>query len=119
MPGTANCRTIDGGLTYLTSKLETAEMATKDKREERLEARCSTEVKQRIERAAELQGRSLTDFLVSAADERACKVIEQYQVVKLTVQQSEALADALLNPPAANAKAVNAMLRYKKKMGGA
>ncbi|MGD9681775.1 MAG: DUF1778 domain-containing protein [Candidatus Obscuribacterales bacterium] len=92
-------------------------MAIRDKKEERLEARCSAEVKQRIEHAAELQGRSITDFLVSAADEQACKIIEQYQVVKLTVQQSEALADALLNPPAANAKAVAAMRRYKKKVG--
>jgi len=92
-------------------------MAMRDKKEERLEARCSAEVKQRIERAAELQGRSLTDFLVAAADTQACKVIEQYQVVKLTVDQSVALAEALLNPPPANAKAVAAMRRYNEKMG--
>lgn len=87
------------------------------KKEERLEARCSPEVKKRIERAAELQGRSVTDFLVAAADEQACKVIEQYRIVKLTIEQSEALAAALLNPPPANAKAIAAMRRYKERMG--
>jgi uncharacterized protein (DUF1778 family) len=92
-------------------------MAVRDKKEERLEARCAPEVKQRIERAATLQGRSLTDFLVSAADEKACKVIEQYQIVRLSIEQSAALADALLNPPPANAKAVAAMRRHKEKMG--
>ena len=92
-------------------------MAVRDKKDERLEARCSTEVKQRIERAAELQGRSVTDFLISAADEQACKVIEQYEVVRLSVEHSKALAEALINPPPANKKAVEAMRRYKEKKG--
>lgn len=92
-------------------------MAVKDKKDERLEARCPSEVKQRIEHAAELQGRSITDFLVAAADEKACQVIEQYQVIKLTMDQSMALAEALINPPAANPKAVAAMRRYKQKTG--
>lgn len=92
-------------------------MAVRDKKDERLEARCPCEVKQRIEYAAELQGRSVTDFLVSAADEKACQVIEQHQVIKLTMEQSIALADALINPPAPNAKAIAAMRRYKQKTG--
>ena len=92
-------------------------MAMKGKKNERLEGPCPSEVKQRIEHAAELQGRSVTDFLVSAADEKSCQVIEKYQVVKLTMEQSVALANALINPPAPNAKAVAAMRRYKQKTG--
>jgi uncharacterized protein (DUF1778 family) len=92
-------------------------MAIKDKKVDRLEARCPAEVKERIEHAAELQGRSLTDFIVSASDEKACQVIEQHQVVKLTIEQSVALANALINPPAPSKKAIAAMRRYKQKTG--
>ena len=43
----------------------------------RLEARLPAEVMARLKRAAEIQGRTLTDFVVAAADEAACRAIEQ------------------------------------------
>lgn len=91
-------------------------MAERDKKDERLEARCSPEVKKRIEYAAQLQGRSVTDFLVAAADAQAYKVIEQYQVVRLSVEQSQVLAAALLQTTKPNTKAIAAARRYKKRM---
>jgi hypothetical protein len=42
----------------------------------RLEARLPPEVMARLKRAAEIQGRTLTDFVVAAA-EAACRAIEQ------------------------------------------
>lgn len=93
-------------------------MAVRKRKEERIEARVPPDVKRRIEYAAELQGRSLTDFVTAAADERACAVIEQHQVVRLSVDDSMALAESILNPPAPNAKAIAAARRYKEKMGG-
>lgn len=92
-------------------------MASRDKKEERLEARCPAEVKRRIEYAAEIQGRSVTDFLVAAADGQACEVIEKYQVTRLSVEQSLQFADAIINPPKPNAKALSAARRYKKLTG--
>lgn len=92
-------------------------MALRKRKDERIEARVPPDVKQRIEYAAELQGRSITDFVTAAADERACAVIEQHHVVRLSVNDSTALAEAILNPPTSNAKAVAAARRYKEKMG--
>lgn len=92
-------------------------MAAHGRKQERIEARVPPDVKQRIEYAAELQGRSLTDFITAAADERACAVIEQHQVIRLSVEDSVALAEAILNPPPPNAKAVAAARLYKEKMG--
>lgn len=92
-------------------------MAIHEKKDERLEARCPAEVKRRIEHAAELQGRSTTDFVVAAAYEKACQVIEQNQMVKLTMEQSMLLANALINPPPPNAKAIEAMRRHKQLTG--
>ncbi len=64
-----------------------------------LEARISTELYAMIKRAAEIQGRSLTDFVVSAAQEAAQRAIEQGEVVRLSLADSERFAQALLSPP--------------------
>jgi uncharacterized protein (DUF1778 family) len=65
----------------------------------RLEARISTELHAMLKRAAEIQGRSLTDFVVSAAQEAAQRAIEQGEVVRLSLADSERFAQALLSPP--------------------
>jgi len=46
-------------------------------RDQRLEARVTPAQKGLIERAAQIQGRSVTDFVVSALQEAARKAIEE------------------------------------------
>jgi uncharacterized protein (DUF1778 family) len=65
----------------------------------RLEARLPNEVLARLKRAAEIQGRTLTDFVVAAADEAACKAIEQTEIIRLSLQDQRKIAEAILNPP--------------------
>jgi uncharacterized protein (DUF1778 family) len=65
----------------------------------RLEARISTELHAMLKRAAEMQGRTLTDFVVSAVQEAAQRTIEQGEVVRLSLADSEGFAQALLFPP--------------------
>ena len=65
----------------------------------RLEARISTELHAMLKHAAEIQGRSLTDFVVSAAQEAAQRAIEQGEVVRLSLADSERFAQAILSPP--------------------
>lgn len=68
----------------------------------RLEARISPEALAIVRRAAEIQGRSLSDFVVSAAQEAAQRAIEEAQVLRLAVEDQQALAAALLSPPEPN-----------------
>ncbi len=68
----------------------------------RLEARLSPEALTLVKRAAELQGRSVSDFVVSAAREAAQRTIEEVQVLRLAVKDQQALANALLDPPEPN-----------------
>jgi uncharacterized protein (DUF1778 family) len=68
----------------------------------RLEARISPEALAVVRRAAELQGRSLSDFVVSAAQEAAQRTIEDAQVLRLAVEDQQALAASILNPPEPN-----------------
>ena len=65
----------------------------------RLEARLPSQVLSRLKRAAEIQGRTLTDFVVAAADEAACRAIEQAEIVRLSIDDQRQIVKALLNPP--------------------
>jgi uncharacterized protein (DUF1778 family) len=65
----------------------------------RLEARISPEVHALLKRAAELQGRTLTDFVVSAAQEAAHRAIEQTETIRLSLADQKCFAQALLAPP--------------------
>lgn len=65
---------------------------------ERLEARVTLQQKLLLQRAAELRGLSLTDFLVTSAQTAAEATIREHNVITLTAQDSIAFAEALLNP---------------------
>ncbi len=52
-----------------------------------------------MKRAAAIRGRSLTDFVVSAAEEAAERVIRSEFVISLGAEDSAAFAAALLTPP--------------------
>jgi len=67
-------------------------------RNERLEARVSSEQKALFQRAAELQGRSLTDFVITSVHDAAVRTIEEVHLVRLNADESRAFAEALLNP---------------------
>ena len=65
-------------------------------RAERLETRVTAEQKTLIERAAALQGRSVTDFVLTSVQDAARRAIEEHSQLALSVRDSEAFVDALL-----------------------
>jgi len=65
----------------------------------RLEARISTDLHAMLKRAAELQGRTMTDFVVAAVQDAAQRAIEQAEVIRLSLADQECFARALLSPP--------------------
>jgi uncharacterized protein (DUF1778 family) len=67
-------------------------------RDARLEARISHDQKTLFQHAAELQGRSLTDFVISSAHEAAIRTIETMEIIRLNADESRAFAQAMLNP---------------------
>lgn len=71
---------------------------------ERLEARVTSEQKELIERAADLEGRSLTDFVVASVAAAAKQVIQEHEILKLAAQDRAVFLAALQNPPEPNAK---------------
>ena len=89
-------------------------MNTATAKQERLEARVTREQKDLIEHAAELEGRSITDFIVASAQSAAKQVIQDHEVLRLTARDREVFVQALLNPPAPALKLRQAVRRYQE-----
>ena len=83
----------------------------------RLEARLPHDVMERLKRAAEIRGRSLTDFVVSAADEAACRTLEEAEIIRLSIEGQRQIAAAILNPPAPTPALKKAAKRYREMFG--
>ena len=65
----------------------------------RLEARISTNLHATLKRAAEIQGRTMTDFVISAVQDAAQRAIEESELVRLSLSDQACFAQALLSPP--------------------
>lgn len=107
---------IFGDLTMPATRKKAAKVATPRAKVARLEARITVEQKQYLERAAELQGRSLTEFVVSSAQEAAMAAISEHELMSLTARDTKAFINALLKPPAPGKRLQRAAARYKATM---
>ncbi|WGZ95992.1 MAG: DUF1778 domain-containing protein [Candidatus Thiothrix putei] len=81
---------------------------------ERVTARISEEVKLLLTQAAELSGATLNQFLVQAALEKAQRMIEQENIIRLSMQDSVWFFNALDNPPKPNAKLLQAVAAHRQ-----
>jgi len=86
-------------------------------RSERLEARVSKEQKDLFVRAAELQGRSLTDFLVASAQEVAIETVRAHEALRLSERDRRAFVSALLAPATPAKTLEQAAKRYRERTG--
>ncbi len=89
-------------------------MSLTTNRTARVEARITPEVLAVVRRAAELQGRSVSDFLVAAAREAAHRTIEEAQIIRLSVADQALFAKALLRPPPLPAALKRAALAHTR-----
>lgn len=77
----------------------------------RLAARIPPELHALIKHAAEITGRSMTDFVVEAATAAAQRAVEQSNLMRLSVADSQLFADVMLNPPKPNDALQRALAR--------
>jgi uncharacterized protein (DUF1778 family) len=85
-------------------------MARENGRTARIEARIAPDALAVVRRAAELQGRSISDFVVAAAQEAARRTIEEASIIRLSIEDQRRFVELLLEPPAL----APAMKRAKK-----
>jgi len=86
-------------------------------RTDRIDARLSGDLKELLERAAILQGRTVTAFVLASAEEAALKTIRDHDMIRLTERDREAFVSALLNPPRPSERLRAAAAAYRKEKG--
>ncbi len=86
-------------------------------RGERLETRVTADQKSLIEHAAALQGRTVTDFVLTSVQEAARRAIEEHQRLDLSLRDSQAFVDALINPQPVNGRLRDTVQRYRRATG--
>ena len=89
-------------------------MSPNPQRTARVEARIAPDSLEIIRRAAEIQGRSISDFMVAAAQEAARRTIADIEVLRLSRQAQEQFATLLLNPPAPSTALARAFERHRE-----
>ena len=65
-----------------------------------IEARIAPDALALVRRAEEIQGRSLSEFVVAAAQREAERTVEATQIIRLAMADQEALTRAILDPAA-------------------
>jgi uncharacterized protein (DUF1778 family) len=79
----------------------------------RIEARIAPEALAMVRRAAEIQGRSVSDFIVAAAQEAAQKTVADMEVIRLSRAAQEQFVSLLLNPPPPSDALLRALERHR------
>src|SRR5579862_2559142 len=83
-------------------------------KQERLEFRITKKQKMLFQQAANLQGRSLSDFLASSAEKAAQEIIKENQIIQLSVEDSLSFAKAILNAPIPNSNLKTEFAKYRR-----
>jgi uncharacterized protein (DUF1778 family) len=105
-----------GGEAYKEREMITKTTTT---RTARLEARITPEQKALFERAAQLQGQTLTDYIVASLQRSSEEVIRAHHIITLSAQDSATFVEALLDPPEPNEYLQMAAARYGARRGQA
>jgi uncharacterized protein (DUF1778 family) len=81
----------------------------------RFDARLNEEQKLFIQRAADLEGRTVTDFVLYSAATAAEQTIQRRAMLILTARKTEAFANAILNPVEPGPVLRRAAREYRRK----
>lgn len=88
-------------------------MAAKSERTARIEARISPQTLEIIRRAAEIQGRSVSEFVAAAALGTAQRAVSEAEVLNLSSSAQEHFISLLLNPPKPTAALGRAFTQHR------
>ena len=83
-------------------------------KEERIHLRLSTATKKKIERAAEIAGSTVTDFVIAAISKKADQVIEEQERLILSDRNRDVFLEAITGSPPPNKKLKETFRNYKK-----
>lgn len=83
----------------------------------RFDARLNEEQKLLLQKAADLEGRTMTDFVLRSAEAAAERTLHERAMLVLTARETEAFVNAILHPPEPGTVLRRAAREYKTKLG--
>ena len=87
-----------------------------DKQQDRINLRLKSSAKRELERAASLEGQTVSRFILNSALEHAKKTINKFETMSLNAQDSETFFNALANPISLNKKLEDAFKEYDQRV---
>jgi uncharacterized protein (DUF1778 family) len=95
--------------------LPLAETAKQTTRRQRLVARITDEQKRLFQRAADVQGRNLSDFIVTSVQEAATRAIQDHTAIQLDLAASESFVAEMLKPSPLPERLQDTIRRYHER----
>ena len=83
----------------------------------RIEARVNLETQALLRRAAQLQGRTMSDFIIGAAREAAMETVAVMETLRLSRETQQTFVEQLLNPPKPAPALERAAKRHESLLG--
>ena len=80
----------------------------------RVGLRVPPDLKRAWDAAAELEGRSLSDIIISATTQAVTEIIDRHRILHVSQADMEQIMEDLINPPAPDKALINAMRHYRK-----
>lgn len=83
----------------------------------RLEARLSPGQKGLLQRAADLSGRTLSEFVLKSAEEAAQRLVREHAVIRISHEDQAAFVKGLLDDAKPSPRLLQAAADFKQEMG--
>jgi uncharacterized protein (DUF1778 family) len=80
----------------------------------RIEVRVGSKQKRLFERAAAIEGVTLTDFAISSMQRAAASAVQEHTRIELSERSQRTFVEALMNPPQPNSALREAAKAYKR-----
>lgn len=97
--------------------MQTGLVIAEKARNTRLEARVSSDQKKYFQQAANLAGRTLSEFVINSTQDAAARVIAANEVMVLSRQEQTAFVSSLLKPAQPGIRLRQAANRYRQAAG--
>jgi len=105
---------LSGAMPYITHMPTSA-----NHKSARLDTRITPELQEQLRRIADIQGRSVSDYVTTALQSAVQRDSVEIEAVRLSREASERFAAALIDPPELNAAMRRAFAHHRSLIGSA
>lgn len=91
-------------------------MTNTAKKKQRINLRLDSSSKEKLEQAALIEGKAVSNYILTNVLASAEKTIRSHESMVLKKRDAEIFFDAIINPPNPNKKLIDALLEYDRRV---